>query len=434
MKIQKFTLLLLFVFCWFSGYSQNNGVSEVSAKGIGVARADALQDALRNAIGQATGVALSSTTQVENFAVISDAIATNQKGYISSYKVTSEGKEGDTYAVNVKALVSMSALKADAQLLYKSIGGVRFLVTYNPEGKTKDELNYYEFAVNRINTYLGKRNYRYVEPNRAKELQREAMNMAEDGSTTPLTFVQQLGLLSNAQFIIFLNNVAVDKKSEAFETRTLSKLTLDLSTYDNCTAEGLGMKHFESDYVNDEGAKTRFELITGQLDENMDDVLNTFNTYVGNWVNNGTPYELRFYQSGTYRDLRTLRDKMKADASFGGDLEIVSAENYTKVNCTFRKKPDELADKLLDLADAIPALKPKNMDVKLIYGRQISFAPQTAKVAELQQAQKLNPDLSADAGSEEAAPAPPKTISKTPAKAPAKKPAAKVVTKKIVKK
>lgn len=427
MKKLKITFLLVLAFCWITTQAQNNGLSEVSAKGIGVGRADALQDALRNAIGQATGVALSSTTQVENFAVISDAIATNQKGYINSYNVTSEGKEGDTYAVNVKALVSMSALKADAQLLYKSIGGVRFLVTYNGEGKSKDELAYYDFAVSRINTYLGKRNYRYVEPTRAKELQREAMNMAEDGSTTPLTYVQQLGLLSNAQFIIFLNNVAVDKKSEAFDTRTLSKLTIDISTYDNCTAEGLGMKHFESDYVNDEGAKTRFELITGQLDENMDEVLATFNTYVGNWVNNGTPYELRFYQSGTYRDLRALRDKLKADASFGGDLEIVSAENYTKVNCTFRKKPDELADKLLDIADDIPSLKPKNMDVKLIYGRQISFAPQAAKVAELQEAQKVNPDLRVEADAPAVAPASLKTksITKPPVQAAAKKSAPK---------
>jgi hypothetical protein len=78
---------------------------------------------------------------------------------------------------------------------------------------------------------------------------------------------------------------------------------------------------------------------------------------------------------------------MKELSEFGGDMEIVSVENYTKLNCTFRKKPDELADKVLDIADQIPGFKEKVLDVKLIYGRQINFAPRNVVVPELQQAQ-----------------------------------------------
>ena len=63
--------------------------------------------------------------------------------------------------------------------------------------------------------------------------------------------------------------------------------------------------------------------------------------------------------------------------------QMVGLNNFTKLNCTFRKKPDDLADKILDYADEIPFLKEKRMDVKFIYGRQISFAPHEVKVPDL---------------------------------------------------
>jgi hypothetical protein len=57
-------------------------------------------------------------------------------------------------------------------------------------------------------------------------------------------------------------------------------------------------------------------------------------------------------------------------------MEITSVLNYTKLNCTFKKRADDLADKLLDLADEIPTFKEQKLDVKHIFGRQISIAPQ----------------------------------------------------------
>ncbi|HTF81824.1 MAG TPA: flagellar assembly protein T N-terminal domain-containing protein, partial [Cytophagales bacterium] len=91
--------------------SQAQEVRSVEAKGLGVNRNDALQDALRNAVSQAVGVALSSQTSVENFMVISDAIATNTQGYIKSYSITSEKKNNENYEVNVKAEVTTTPLK-----------------------------------------------------------------------------------------------------------------------------------------------------------------------------------------------------------------------------------------------------------------------------------------------------------------------------------
>jgi hypothetical protein len=116
------------------------------------------------------------------------------------------------------------------------------------------------------------------------------------------------------------------------------------------------------------------------VDQEGDKLLSVVLEYIGGWVNNGTPFELRFYNGGGFREMRTLRNNLKSDASFGGDMEVVGADDYQKLNCTFKKKPDELADKVLDVADALPEWRSRELDVKYIYGRQICFAPRKDKI------------------------------------------------------
>ncbi|HNV95352.1 MAG TPA: hypothetical protein PKG63_02665, partial [Bacteroidales bacterium] len=141
----------------------------------------------------------------------------------------------------------------------------------------------------------------------------------------------------------------------------------------------------ESDWKSGSDQKsTMYEGIKEGVNLGITKLLYLFNSYIGGWVNNGTPFELRFYSIGTFRDFRELRNKMLSDSRFGGQIEIVSFDNYTKLNLTFKDRPDELAYKILDFADAIPEFKSKVLDVKLIYGRQINFAPQKVKVPELE--------------------------------------------------
>ena len=64
-------------------------------------------------------------------------------------------------------------------------------------------------------------------------------------------------------------------------------------------------------------------------------------------------------------------------------MENVSFDNNTKIICTYSKKPDDLADAILDISDEVPFFKEKEMDVRLIFGRQISFAPRKESVPEL---------------------------------------------------
>ncbi len=371
--------------------ANDNDKTVVNVKGVGVRRDDALQDALRNAVGQALGVAMVSETVVENFVLVKDAITARTEGYIASYKVTQEVPFPDRYEITVSATVSLSPLKADAQALAQAIGGVRFLVMYDSRNIKEDEIAHYDFAVQRINEYLAERKYRYIDKQRFETLKKEAIGIYQNSETNQETYVQRIGMMADAQFIILISNISISSRSEAFDTRTASKITIEARAYDNCTAEGLGTVAVESEWKSSRDAKTGInDGVREAVNTNFSKLLFLFNQYVGGWVNNGTPYELRFYSIGTFRDFRDLRSKMLGDSKFGGQLEILSFDNYTKLNLTFKDKPDELAYKILDYADAIPEFKSKVLDVKLIYGRQINFAPQKVNVPELQSVSSSN--------------------------------------------
>jgi hypothetical protein len=255
---------------------------------------------------------------------------------------------------------------------------------YDARKVKPEEKQYYDYAVERINEYLAERKYRYIEKERASQLLKEAEGIYQNSETNQETYVQNIGMKADAQFIILISNISTSSRSEAFDTRTSSKVIIEAKAYDNCTAEGLGTISLESDWKNGVDQKsTMYDGIKEASGLGLTKLLYLFNSYIGNWVNNGTPFELRFYSIGTFRDFRELRNKMLTDTHFGGQIEIVSFDNYTKLNLTYKDRPDELAYKILDFADAIPEFKAKVLDVKLIYGRQINFAPQKVKVPEL---------------------------------------------------
>jgi hypothetical protein len=229
---------------------------------------------------------------------------------------------------------------------------------------------------------LAEKKYRYVDKTRFESLKKEAANMMQD-KNPELSYAQQLAVMADAQFLIVLSEINTSVVMGAFDIPRGTKVSLVAKAYDNCTGEGLGTITLESSSTNANAASGLRSAIDEAVKNDFDKLLYTFTSYIGSWINNGTPFELRFYNTGTYRDFRDLREKLKADKSFGGDLEIVSALNYTKLNATFRNKADEMADRVLDAADAIPAMAAKRLDVKMIYGRQISFAPQNYIIPDL---------------------------------------------------
>jgi hypothetical protein len=86
----------------------------------------------------------------------------------------------------------------------------------------------------------------------------------------------------------------------------------------------------------------------------------------------------------------------KAEARLQAKASLTSPDSSIRIDF-------ELADKVLDIADQIPGFKEKVMDVKLIYGRQINFAPRNAVVPQLQSVPGASAGMSAD--KQESAPA-----------------------------
>lgn len=386
--MKQLILSVALVMLTFAGFTQN--LKQVEVKGVGLNRDAAIQDALRAAIGKAVGVTVSSQSQMENFILIKDAVVTNTKGYIASYDVLKETPLSGTYEVDVKASVSLDPLQADMELLTKQIGGVRFLVMFDKRKVAKEELDYYNYAVERINNYLSQKQYRYIEKERFERLQEEAYKIMQETDTNEMSFVQKLGLLSGAEFIILINKIHNEAEEGAWGTRSNVNVKIEAKAYDNCTAEGLGTVILESGENNGaDASKLATSGIEMAITNGFDKLLGTFNAYIGNWVNNGIPYELRFYQIGTFRDFRELRTKIKEDQSFTGQINITSVLNYTKLNITYKALPDDVAFNMLDFADAIPGFKEKMLDVLLIYGRQISFAPRNVVIPELEQSKNM---------------------------------------------
>lgn len=355
-----------------------------TAKGVGAPRDEALKDALRNAVGQVAGIELRSQTSVENFELISDAIQTRTEGYVHSYNILDEKTDKDGLVnLTVSAKISTKPLKADGQYLARAVGGIRFLVMYDDREFDRGEKALMDFATERINQYLSSKKYRYIEKSRFEQLRAEALAVMQESDTNDLSLVQKLGLSSGAQFILMLKGYHIEtKESGPFGTKSESRLVMDLKAYDNCTAEGLGTVVVEGPWKNTtEGEMNIRQELQSVIATKTDDLFEVFNMYVGDWVNNGTPFELRFMGSGGFRDLRELRQRLQADKSFGGQMELAGSDGYIAINCTFRNKPEELADRVLSLADEIEGLKSQRLDVQLIYGRQITFGPGRGGIA-----------------------------------------------------
>lgn len=393
----------------------------VEAKGVGLGRNEALQDALRNAVSQAMGTQVRAESRLENFVLISDAVSTLTKGYVTKYDVVNERQISNTmYEMLVRATVSLSALDADVQTLAQMIGGLRFLTIYDPRKVDAGLQPGYEFAVERINEYLAGKNYRYIEKSRFDALKTEAFRMFKN-DTSEASYVQRLGLMADAQFIIYITEINVrQERSNVGTTRT--KVLLSAKAYDNCTAEGLGTVVMESNWQNLTDASAGLRLaVSDAVQQGMDRLLFLFNQYMGTWVNNGAPYEVRLYDAGTFRDIREVRNKLRNDPAFGGQMEPTSVANYTKLILTFKKKPEELADRILDIFDEVPYYRERKMDVKLMYGRQLSFAPQQVTIPEAKEKGIVeeivpNPPAKSDNNKQTIQVAPPALNSAAPAK------------------
>ncbi|MBN2011004.1 flagellar assembly protein T N-terminal domain-containing protein [candidate division KSB1 bacterium] len=124
------------------------GMATVFGGDKGLARDQALDDALRKAVEQGLGTFVQSETIVENYQVVSDNILSWSDGYVKNYNVISEGMTDETtYEVTIKALLEMSSMQQDwdsVQSLLTKMHNPRVLIIMDEQniGESYDQYHF----------------------------------------------------------------------------------------------------------------------------------------------------------------------------------------------------------------------------------------------------------------------------------------------------
>lgn len=87
------------------------GMATVHNNYVDIARDKALDNALRNVVERAAGVMITGSTEVDNFQLKMDSILSESKGFLETYKILSEKREGDNYEVTIEAEVGTGKLQ-----------------------------------------------------------------------------------------------------------------------------------------------------------------------------------------------------------------------------------------------------------------------------------------------------------------------------------
>jgi hypothetical protein len=104
---------------------ESQGVAAIVQGSLDISRDKAIEDALRNAVEQATGTLIENQTLVENYQLLSDKIYSQSRGYVQSYKVIKEKVDQGLFRVTIEAIVSSGNLKNDLQALNMLMRQVR---------------------------------------------------------------------------------------------------------------------------------------------------------------------------------------------------------------------------------------------------------------------------------------------------------------------
>ena len=94
------------------------GMAAVVNGDIGHARDKAVDDAKRKAVEQVVGTTIKSESTAVDFQLVQERITSRASGFVKSYEIKSQYKDGDTYVVKIKALVDARAIADETSQLF----------------------------------------------------------------------------------------------------------------------------------------------------------------------------------------------------------------------------------------------------------------------------------------------------------------------------
>lgn len=226
------------------------GVYKITAEGVGSFRAadqarsreEALEDALRNAVEQASGIIIESESRMKNFELVKDEVLSRSKGFIKSYKVLKEGAAGPLYKVLIEALVVKSTfiknLDKSIEELYRRVGRPRVMVvirerTLNKEGISLDSADgpMKGVAEKEIRKLLMKQGFTFIDHRAAAGI--DLMEVALKGDEIVREKVVQAARTSKAEIIILGNATSQFKGVTNNFNMAQADLSLDVIRVDN---------------------------------------------------------------------------------------------------------------------------------------------------------------------------------------------------------
>ena len=145
---------------------ESQGVAAIVQGNLDISRDKAIEDALRNAVEQATGSLIENETLVENYQLLSDKIYSQSKGYVQSYEVLDEKAEEGLYRVTIQATVASGELKNDLQalnILMRQVRKPRVMVLF--EQVLSQDVNTGRLAEDAVSKVLLERGFKLVDAN-----------------------------------------------------------------------------------------------------------------------------------------------------------------------------------------------------------------------------------------------------------------------------
>ena len=143
---------------------ESQGVAAIVQGNLDISRDKAIEDALRNAVEQATGSLVENETLVENYQLLSDKIYSQSKGYVQSYEVLDEKAEEGLYRVTIQATVASGELKNDLRalnILMRQVRKPRVMVLF--EDALSQDVNTGRLAEDAVSKVLLERGFKLVD-------------------------------------------------------------------------------------------------------------------------------------------------------------------------------------------------------------------------------------------------------------------------------
>jgi DNA-binding cell septation regulator SpoVG len=218
------------------------GMASIMNNRVDIARDRAIDSAQRNAVERVVGVMVSSSTEVENFQVKMDRILSESKGFIKSYKIVKEGKEGDVYEVTIDAVVETGRLKdrlEAIQLILARKSKPRLMILFN-EQVQKDAIA--EAAMAR---YFMSQGFKLVDAGVARK-NRDVQDLHDSADRQQMTSIAQrygaevliLGRVEAASKSFKMGDVEVQSSDVAVSVKVVNGDTGEILASDSKSRRG----------------------------------------------------------------------------------------------------------------------------------------------------------------------------------------------------